>query len=196
MEMSPEYLAETVQVLETAGFDVGRERDDYGDPDSPVPALRYLLQRGVHEHFVLEVVMPSDAPEAKQAAVRAMDAVQQYIDDRHDHRIDDFIVIGGSKRGWTTWTTAAVDNRVVAIMPIVIDLLNVEESFKHHYQVYGGYAAAVGDYEYMGIMKWMGSPEFAALMDIVEPYEYRDRLQLLTRLPTCLHLRHACTKFA
>ena len=62
MEMSPEYLAETVQVLETAGFDVGRERDDYGDADSPVPALRYLLQRGVHEHFVLEVVMPPDAP--------------------------------------------------------------------------------------------------------------------------------------
>ena len=78
----------------------------------------------------------------------------------------------------TTWSTAAVDNRVVAIMPIVIDLLNVEESFKHHYQVYGGYADAVGDYVEMGTMDWMGTPEFAALMDIVEPFEYRDRLEM------------------
>jgi hypothetical protein len=62
MEMSPEYLAETVQVLESAGFDVARENNDYGDLDGPVPALRYDLRRGAREHFALEVVMPSGAP--------------------------------------------------------------------------------------------------------------------------------------
>ena len=44
-------------------------------------------------------------------------------------KVDKFVVSGGSKRGWTTWTTAAVDRRVVAIMPAVIDLLNLEKSF-------------------------------------------------------------------
>jgi len=57
--------------------------------------------------------------------------------------VDGFVVAGGSKRGWTTWTTAAVDRRVVAIAPMVIDLLNIVPSFQHHLAVYGYYAPAV-----------------------------------------------------
>ena len=29
------------------------------------------------------------------------------------------------QRGWATWTTAAVDKRVVAFVPVVMDLLNL-----------------------------------------------------------------------
>ena len=88
------------------------------------------------------------------------------------------MVAGGSKRGWTTWTTAAVDKRVVAIAPMVIDLLNIEKSFEHHYWRYGFYSPAVKDYEDLDIMKWQGTPQYKALMKIVEPYEYRDRLTM------------------
>ena len=35
-----------------------------------------------------------------------------------------FMVAGGSKRGWTTWTTAAVDKRVFGAIPIVMDMLD------------------------------------------------------------------------
>jgi PhoPQ-activated pathogenicity-related protein len=64
---------------------------------------------------------------------------------------------------------------VVGIVPIVIDLLNVEPSFIHHWEAYGFYAPAVGDYEAMGIMDWQGTKEYRNLMKIVEPYEYRER---------------------
>ena len=60
--------------------------------------------------------------------------------------------VRASKRGWSTWTTAAVDKRVIGISPLVIDLLNMTKSFEHHYRAYGAYSEAVKDYEDMGLM--------------------------------------------
>ncbi len=122
---------------------------------------------------------PARLPMTK-AAVRAMDTVISFCGSEAggNTKIDGFVVAGGSKRGWTTWTTAAVDKRVVAVVPIVIDLLNVEPSFRHHFAVYGYYAPAVGDYEAMEIMKWQGTPQYRALMKLVEPYEYRHRFTM------------------
>lgn len=122
---------------------------------------------------------PARLPMTK-SAVRAMDTITAFCRSPQGGgvTVDRFVVSGASKRGWTTWTTAAVDNRVVAIMPLVIDLLNLEPSFIHHWQVYGFWAPAVKDYVDMGIMKWMGKPEFKALMKLVEPYEYRDRFTM------------------
>jgi PhoPQ-activated pathogenicity-related protein len=93
-------------------------------------------------------------------------------------RVDGFVVAGGSKRGWTTWTTAAVDKRVVAIVPFVIDLLNIEPSMLHHYAAYGFWAPSIGNYTAFRIMDWNGTSEYRELMKIEEPYEYRDRLTM------------------
>jgi PhoPQ-activated pathogenicity-related protein len=71
--------------------------------------------------------------------------------------------------------TAAVDPRVIGISPIVIDMLNLEVSFAHHYRAYGHWAEAVGNYEEMGLMEYMGDPQYRKLMELVEPYEYRSR---------------------
>lgn len=119
---------------------------------------------------------PARLPMTK-SAVRAMDTISSVLasPEGGNATVDQFVVAGGSKRGWTTWTTAAVDDRVVAIVPIVIDMLNVVPSFMHHWEVYGFWAPAVGDYVEMGIMDWMGTPEYESLLKIVEPYEYRSR---------------------
>lgn len=122
---------------------------------------------------------PARLPMTK-AAVRAMDTVISFCGSEAggNTKIDGFVVTGGSKRGWTTWTTAAVDRRVVAIAPFVIDLLNVIPSFQHHFAVYGYYAPAIGDYEAMGIMNQQNSQRYRELMKIVEPYEYRRRFTM------------------
>lgn len=122
---------------------------------------------------------PARLPMTK-AAVRALDTMTAFCASEAGGKVavDKFFVAGGSKRGWTTWSTAAVDNRVIAIAPIVIDLLNIQPSFHHHFEVYGFYAPAVGDYTRAKIMDWDGSPEYRALMKIEEPYEYRERLTL------------------
>ncbi len=112
-----------------------------------------------------------------KAAVRGMDTVTAFLKTRQGghHRIKKFVVAGASKRGWTTWSTAAVDKRVVAIIPIVIDILNVEPSMIHHWRAYGFWSPAVGDYVREGVMDWFGSPRFDALRRISDPYFYRDR---------------------
>lgn len=122
---------------------------------------------------------PARLPMTK-SAVRAMDAVQQFIASSAGGNISvqKFVVSGASKRGWTTWTTAAVDHRVIAIVPMVIDVLNVQKSFEHHYRAYGFYSPAVKDYEDLGIMRWIGTPQFDSLMRIEDPYSYRGRFTM------------------
>ena len=122
---------------------------------------------------------PARLPMTK-SAVRAMDTVTAFCGSAGggNLQVDSFVVAGGSKRGWTTWTTAIVDHRVVAIIPIVIDALNIEPSFKHHYEAYGFWAPSVRDYTEMHLMEWMGTKEHHALMEIEDPYEYRERLTL------------------
>jgi PhoPQ-activated pathogenicity-related protein len=67
---------------------------------------------------------------------------------------------------------------VVAIAPLVIDLLNMVPSFIHHWQAYGFWAPAIQDYVDIRMPEWFETPKFRELMKIVEPYEYRDRLTM------------------
>lgn len=122
---------------------------------------------------------PARLPMTK-SAVRAMDTVTTFCGSAEGGgvKVDGFVVAGGSKRGWTTWATAAVDKRVVAVVPFVIDLLNIEPSMLHHYAAYGFWAPSIGDYTAFRIMDWNGTPEYKALMKIEEPYEYRQRLTM------------------
>ena len=122
---------------------------------------------------------PARLPMTK-AAVRAMDTITAFCasPDGGGAAVEKFFVAGGSKRGWTTWTTAAVDRRVVAIAPLVIDVLNVGAALVNHWESYGFWAPAVGDYTEMRLMDWYGTPEFARLMKIEDPWEYRSRLSL------------------
>lgn len=122
---------------------------------------------------------PARLPMTK-AAVRAMDTVTAFCasEAAGKLRIDRYVVAGGSKRGWTTWTTAAVDPRVVAIAPIVINTLNVEKASEHHWRSYGFWAPALRDYVEMDIMRWMGTPQLRKLMEIADPYQYRERLTM------------------
>lgn len=117
-----------------------------------------------------------------EAVVSAMDAVVAFASENLDLELNDYVVAGASKRGWTTWTTAAVDDRVVGMIPIVIDMLNLKPSFKHHWQTYGFWAPAVKDYTREGIFNWMDSREFERLMEIVEPYQFLEEYNEIPKL--------------
>lgn len=111
---------------------------------------------------------PAQLPMVK-SVVRAMDTLQAL------HGIEKFVVAGASKRGWTTWLTGAVDKRVVAMVPIVIDVLNVVPSLEHHREAYGYWSPALNDYVRHGIMASRHTPRFNELMALVDPFSYRAR---------------------
>ncbi len=115
-----------------------------------------------------------------KSAVRAMDAMIEFLagDSGGKTTIKKFVVAGGSKRGWTTWLTGAVDPRVSAIIPIVIDVVNVRACKMNHFASYGFWAPAVGDYTRHKVHERFDTPRYAELLKIVDPYSYRERLTL------------------
>ena len=126
-----------------------------------------------------DATWPARNPMVK-SAVRAMDTITQLMASAQGGKrsVDRFVVAGGSKRGWTTWLTGAVDKRVVAICPIVIDVLNVQKSMLHHFAAYGFWAPSIGDYVAHGITARMNDPRMAELCQLVDPYAYRQRLTM------------------
>ena len=118
-----------------------------------------------------------------KAAVRAMDATQDFVSKcekcvKRPRKIDNFITMGASKRGWTTWLTGAVDKRVVAMAPIVMDAANQHQLFHRWYQNFGGWSFAVHDYTDEDLMAELDSPEFTDLLTIIDPFSYKDRLTM------------------
>jgi PhoPQ-activated pathogenicity-related protein len=116
-----------------------------------------------------------------KSGVRAMDAIQEFLASEAGggFKVDQFVVSGGSKRGWTTWLVGAVDERVIAIMPTVIDALNSEAITRHHFEAYGFFSPALNDYVNHGLFPHkIGTPEYRAVLAIEDAYNYRNRDRL------------------
>ncbi|MDP6762598.1 MAG: PhoPQ-activated protein PqaA family protein [Planctomycetota bacterium] len=108
-----------------------------------------------------------------ESAVRAMDAVQEIAAKRWEREVSEFIVSGASKRGWTTWLTAAVDERVSAIAPMVIDVLNIQPQMERQRMTYGGFSEQIEPYTKLRIQERMTTDEGRVLSQFVDPFTYR-----------------------
>ncbi len=115
---------------------------------------------------------PAHLPMTK-AVVKAMDAVQQILAQNNQLKISHFVVAGASKRGWATWLAALSDDRINAIVPIVIDILNTKANIQHIYSSYNNHwPPAFQDYVDEKIPERMGTAEFSSLMLIEDPLAY------------------------
>jgi PhoPQ-activated pathogenicity-related protein len=111
-----------------------------------------------------------------KSVVRAMDAVQTFTKQEWQLDLRHFTLTGASKRGWTTWLTAAVDPRVEALAPRVIDTLNMGPQMKHQLATWGRYSEQIDDYTRRGIQQHIASPSGGKLLSIIDPYAYRETL--------------------
>ena len=108
-----------------------------------------------------------------KSAVRAMDAVQSIVKERWKASINSFTVAGASKRGWTTWLTAASDKRVMAIAPMVIDVVNMQVQMEHQRATWGDFSDEIQDYSTLDLPAQLKTPRGQSLLSIVDPYSYR-----------------------
>ncbi len=113
-----------------------------------------------------------------KSAVRGMDAVQAEAQQESGQKITRFVVGGASKRGWTTWLTAAVDARVAAMAPMVIDMLNMKAQARWAQLMYGGQSEEINAYTKLHLTERMDEPGMVKLRSWVDPYSYRTHYKL------------------
>lgn len=108
-----------------------------------------------------------------KAVIKAMDAAQQIMLQKRQIQIEHFVVAGLSKRGLATWLAALSDERINAIIPIVIDMLNVKDNLNLIYTSYhNSWPPALHSYVEENIPARLTSPEFEKLMNIEDPLNY------------------------
>lgn len=113
-----------------------------------------------------------------KSVVKAMDVLQEFGRKEWNTPIREFIVAGASKRGWTTWLTGAVDPRVEAIAPVVIDTLNMREQMPRQLKAFGAYSSRLAPYSSRGLLPIPETSEGRRLLGMIDPWAYRDQLTM------------------
>jgi len=131
--------------------------------------VRYLKTKDENWPLLLPMV---------KSVVKAMDVLQSFSKGEWGEPINNFIVSGASKRGWTTWLTAAIDPRVRAIAPVVIDTLNIRAQMPRQLKAFGAYSTRLTPYTSRGLVPIPETPEGQRLLSMVDPWAYRERLTM------------------
>ncbi|QDU22755.1 PhoPQ-activated pathogenicity-related family protein [Urbifossiella limnaea] len=114
-----------------------------------------------------------------KSVIRAMDALQAFAREHLGVELTGFVVTGASKRGWTSWLTAATgDPRVKAIAPLVIDTLNFPVQVRNQLAAFGRPSEMVKDYTNRGLIPIPNTPEATQLWQMVDPWVYRSRVRV------------------
>lgn len=173
-DYSPEALAEvarqTARVVVMIA-DVPDQPITFSDVEQPL-----LEDHAVAHTWATVLRDPAAAPELPlhvpmaAAASRAMDLAERTLSAL---AIKHFVITGASKRGWSAWLTAMADERVMAIVPGVIDVADTSEMLAGLRKRYGGsWPVALWPYQQAGVLQQAGSPGFEGLMAMMDPMAY------------------------
>lgn len=114
-----------------------------------------------------------------KSVVRGMDTIQQFVAEEFQTDVRKFVITGASKRGWTSWLTAATgDKRVIAIAPMVIDTLNIPTQLKNQVRAFGKPSEMIRDYTVRNLIPLPPGKVSQALWRMVDPWSYRAKLSL------------------
>jgi PhoPQ-activated pathogenicity-related protein len=166
-------------------------------PNQPVVFANDPTQRSRSEDSIIAWTWRTfiDAPEPAdptvilrmpmtKAAKRGLDTVTAVAKEKAPETdIQRFVVAGASKRGWTTWSIGSTDRRVVAIIPMVFSMLNIEETVMNHFRdMDGAYSFAFSPYWNEGLTREFYNPKTDGVWDVEDMFRYRERLRGVFKL--------------
>ncbi len=157
---------------EPVGFYDEADMAEDMDPDEfAVASFMQFLETG-------DPTWPVVCPLVK-SVVRAMDTVQDYAANtlELDTPIEAF-VITGSGNGWATWLTGAVDERVAAIAPIQFGLVDLVKQIEHQAGKREALSPFLEIFSESGAMSELETERGEELLEIIDPYYYRDKLAM------------------
>lgn len=126
----------------------------------------WLISETFERYFqTLDPTVPALVP-----MVRSVRKVMDWIENAFGIR--KFVLSGASKRGWTTFLTAAVDERVKGIVPISFDFLNFPEQLRKQKEWYGAYSPEIAPYTEKDFPAKLEEDVGKELLKIVDPYQY------------------------
>jgi PhoPQ-activated pathogenicity-related protein len=112
-----------------------------------------------------------------KSIIRGMDALQAFAKSEWNFNLTSFIISGASKRGWTTWLTAATgDKRVKAIAPLVFDTLNIGVQMKNQIIAFDKPSDMIKDYVVRKLVPIPQTEAAQRLWVIIDPWSYRDKI--------------------
>ncbi|MFP6650148.1 MAG: PhoPQ-activated protein PqaA family protein [Pirellulaceae bacterium] len=114
-----------------------------------------------------------------KSAVKAMDALEEFVAGSSDHEVDGFVITGASKRGWTSWLAPSVDDRIIATAPVVIDVLNFRPQMIGQLKSWGEFSEQIQDYTSKGLVKLENESELETRLRVMmDPYTYHREVEI------------------
>ncbi|POG01985.1 PhoPQ-activated pathogenicity protein [Pseudomonas putida] len=175
---SPDYTREALREVALKSHmavvmisDAPNQYVTFGDVEKPLREDDAVAHTWAHSLRGAAPELPLHVPMAA-AASRAMDLAVLELG-KQGLTVDSFIITGASKRGWSAWLTALADERVMAIVPAVIDVADTSDMLAGLRKRYGGHwPLALGSYQQAGVLQQLGTPAFERLMALVDPMQY------------------------
>ncbi len=113
-------------------------------------------------------------PMAKSVTA-AMSALSGWSDTQKGAKIEKFILVGASKRGWAAWL-AASDKRVAGLVSIGYNNLNVEKQIPNQKAQWGELSPLLQAYTKRGLFQKMQTPSGKNIMAAVDPWALRNQI--------------------
>lgn len=108
------------------------------------------------------------------SVVKGIDTLEQVIGEKELK----VVLIGASKRGWTTYLTAAVDPRIMAMVPAVFEMVSMQEQIALMHERYGRDSEKIRPYTALGLTANLREPRVAQLISWVDPISYFPRFTM------------------